>query len=220
MSAGKWLWTALWRYVVTALAGVGAVAWAVAAMEKGAAGVEFAMALRLVVILVPLLTVGTMLVIVPLAGRRYEPPSGGPIKIRGGWMVLLVLVPALPLLLIAPHLFLILLATQLAYVTAVLPYSDARDTADVLRSLADPEVPAERRAAIARAVGTLRTRPVVEALMGAAVDPDPEVAEAALESLYGIWQRDGVVGEDLLLRLPEQGREQVRSLGVKVRSPW
>ncbi|MDD9378663.1 hypothetical protein M8Z33_18750 [Streptomyces sp. ZAF1911] len=220
MSAGKWLWTALWRYVVTALAGVGAVAWAVAAMDKGPVGAEWAMALRLELVLVPLLTVGTMLVIVPLARRRYEPPSGGPIKIRGGWMVLLVLVPALPLLLIAPHLFLILLATQLAYVTAVLPYSDARDTADVLRSLADPEVPAERRAAIARAVGTLRTRPVVEALMGAAVDQDPEVAEAALESLYGIWQRDGVVGEDLLLRLPEQGREQVRSLGVKVRSPW
>ncbi|MFE4262662.1 hypothetical protein [Streptomyces sp. NPDC056883] len=220
MSAGKWLWTALWRYVVTALAGVGAVAWAVASMEKGAAGVEFAMALRLVLILVPLLTVGTMLVIVPLAGRRYEPPSGGPFKIRGGWMVLLVLVPALPMLLITPHLFLILLATQLTYVTAVLPYSDARDTADVLRSLTDPEVPAERRVAIARAVGSLRSRIVVEALMGAAADQDPEVSEAALETLYGIWRRDGVVGEDLLLRLPEQGRERVRALGVKIRSPW
>ncbi|MER5764683.1 hypothetical protein [Streptomyces sp. NPDC002082] len=56
--------------------------------------------------------------------------------------------------------------------------------------------------------------------MGAGGDPDPEAAEAALESLYGIWRRDGVVGEDLVLRLPEQGRVQVRALGVKVRSPW
>ncbi|WP_407837391.1 hypothetical protein ACE1OC_14685 [Streptomyces sp. DSM 116496] len=219
MSTGEWLWTALWRYVLTAAVGVGALAGVLGATEGFADGV-FSLGMRVVLVAVPLLTVGTMLVIVPLAGRRYEPPSGGPMKIRGGWMVLLVLVPALPLLLIAPHLFLILLATQLVYATCVLPCQDARATEDVLRSLADPEVPAERRAAIARAVGTLRTRPVVEALMGAAVDRDPEVAEAALETLYGIWRRDGVVGEDLLLRLPEQDREQVRALGIRVRSPW
>lgn len=219
MSTGKWLWTALWRYVVTAAVGVGALA-AVPASTEGLVDGVFSLGLRVVLVAVPLLTVGTMLVIVPLAGRRYEPPTGGPLRIRGGWMVLLVLVPALPMLLFAPHLFLILLATQLVYVICVLPCRDARDTADVLRSLADPEVPAEHRARIARAVGTLRTRPVVDSLMGAAVDRDPEVAEAALESLYGIWRRDGVVGEDLLLRLPEQGREQVRALGVRVRSPW
>lgn len=124
------------------------------------------------------------------------------------------------MLLFAPHLYLILLATQLVYAVWVLPCGDSRATAGVLRSLADPEVPAQERARIAREVGELRSRPVVESLMGAAVDRDPEVAGAALESLYGIWRRDGVVGEDLVLRLPEQGREQVRALGVRVRSPW
>ncbi|MCM1968010.1 hypothetical protein [Streptomyces sp. G1] len=219
MSTSKWLVTALWRYVVTATVGAGALALALAATEGFADGV-FSLGLRVVLLAVPLLTVGTMLATVPLAGRRYEPPSGGPMRIRGGWMVLLVLVPALPLLLIAPHLFLILLATQLVYATFVLPCGDSRDTADALRALADPEVPAERRVEIARRVGNLRTRPVVESLTSAAVDRDPEVAEAALESLYGIWRRDGVVGEDLVLRLPEQGREQVRALGIRVRSPW
>ncbi|MER5488820.1 HEAT repeat domain-containing protein [Streptomyces sp. NPDC002812] len=219
MSTSKWLVTALWRYVVTAAVGAGALALALAATEGFADGV-FSLGLRVVLLAVPLLTVGTMLATVPLAGRRYEPPSGGPMRIRGGWMVLLVLVPALPLLLIAPHLFLILLVTQLVYATFVLPCGDSRDTADALRALADPELPAEHRARIARAVGSLSSRPVVESLMGAAADKDPEVSEAALESLYGIWRRDGVVGEDLVLRLPEQGREQVRALGVKVRSPW
>lgn len=219
MSTGKWLVTALWRYVVTATVGTGALALALAATDGFTDGV-FSLGLRVVLLAVPLLTVGTMLATVPLAGRRYEPPSGGPLRIRGGWMVLLVLVPALPLLLIAPHLFLMLLVTQLVYATFVLPCGDSRDTADALRSLADPQAPAEHRAGIARAVGTLRSRPVVEALMGAAADKDPEVAGAALESLYGIWKRDGVVGEDLLLRLPEQDRDQVRSLGVRVRSPW
>lgn len=36
----------------------------------------------------------------------------------------------------------------------------------------------------------------------------------------GKWLWTGVVGEDLVLRLPEQGREQVRALGVRVRGPW
>lgn len=219
MSTGRWLWTALWRYALTAAVGVGTLAAVLGATEGLTDGV-FSLGMRVVLVAVPLLTVATMAAVLPLAGRRHEPPSGGPLRIRGGWMVLLVLVPALPLLLIAPHLFLILLATQLVYATRVLPCEDARATEAVLRSLADPEVPAEQRAGIARAVGTLRTRPVVESLMGAAADRDPEVAEAALESLYGIWRRDGVVGEDLVLRLPEQGREQVRALGVRVRSPW
>ncbi|MCX4780806.1 hypothetical protein [Streptomyces sp. NBC_01264] len=219
MSTGKWLVAALWRYVVAAAVGVGVLALVLGATEGLTDGV-FSLGLRVVLVAVPLLTVGTMLVIAPLAGRRHEPPSGGPMRIRGGWMVVLVLVPALPLLFIGPHLFLILLVTQLGYAAFVLPCRDARDTAQALRSLTDPEVPAERRAEIARGVAALRTRPVVESLMGAAVDRDPEVAEAALESLYGIWRRDGVVGEDLVLRLPEQGREQVRALGVRVRSPW
>ncbi|MBT2458090.1 hypothetical protein [Streptomyces sp. ISL-86] len=56
--------------------------------------------------------------------------------------------------------------------------------------------------------------------MNAATDEEPEVAEAGLEALCTIWQRDGVVGEDLLLRLRPQAQVQVRALGVKVRSPW
>ncbi|WP_328300610.1 hypothetical protein OG389_24565 [Streptomyces sp. NBC_00435] len=220
MSTGQWIVAALWRYVVTAMVGVGALAAVLAATEGLTDGV-FSLGLRVVLVAVPLLTVATMAVVLPLAGRRFEPPTGGAQRIRGGWMVVLPLVPALPLLLIGPHLYLILLVTQLVYVVLVLPCQDARDTAEALRSLADPDVPAEQRARIARAVGELRrSRPVVESLVGAAADTAPEVAEAALESLYGIWRRDGVVGEDLLLRLPAQGQDGVRALGVRVRSPW
>lgn len=221
MSTGRWLWAALWRYVLTALVGVGALAAVLTSTEEGAAGLEFALGLRVVAVGVPLLTIATMCVIVPLAGRRFEPPTGGAQRIRGGWMVLLPLVPALPLALIAPHLYVILLVTQLVYVIRVLPCQDARDTADALRSLADPAVPAADRARIARAAGELRrSRPAVESLVAASADDRPEVAEAALDTLCAIWRRDGVVGEDLLLRLPAPGRERVSALGITVRAPW
>ncbi|WP_405489303.1 hypothetical protein [Streptomyces sp. NBC_00096] len=222
MSTGRWIWAALWRYVVTAFVGVGAVVAVVAAAESGVRVriLDFELALRVLAVAVPLLTVATMAVILPLAGRRFEPPTGGPLRIRGGWMVVLPLVPALPMLLFVPHLYLILLAAQLGYVILVLPRQDSRATAELLRLLADPEVPAGQRAGIAQAVGTMRTRPVVESLMGAAVDRDLEVADAARESLYGIWRRNGVVGEDLVLRLPEEGRERIQALGVRVRIPW
>ncbi|MGW6878475.1 hypothetical protein ACWGHA_39805, partial [Streptomyces xanthophaeus] len=95
-----------------------------------------------------------------------------------------------------------------------------RDTADALRSLADPAVPAEQRARTARAVAGLQGRPVVEALVQTSADADPQVAEAGLETLCTIWRRDGVVGEDLLLKLDPQAQNRVRALGVKVRSPW
>ncbi|MBT2408898.1 MULTISPECIES: hypothetical protein [unclassified Streptomyces] len=161
-----------------------------------------------------------MFVIILLAGRRFEPPTDGAQRIRGGWMVVLPVVPLLPVGLLLPLQYLIMVGTQLAYVLRALPCQDARDTADVLRSLADPGVPAEQRASIARAVGGLRSRPVLDALVNAATDEEPEVAEAGLEALCTIWQRDGVVGEDLLLRLRPQAQVQVRALGVKVRSPW
>ncbi|MFI1067082.1 hypothetical protein ACH4TC_35015 [Streptomyces spororaveus] len=71
-----------------------------------------------------------------------------------------------------------------------------------------------------RGVAGLQGRPVVEALVQASADAEPEVAEAGLETLCTIWRRDGVVGEDLLLKLDPQAQERVRALGVRVRSPW
>ncbi|MGW6708467.1 hypothetical protein ACWGDE_26730, partial [Streptomyces sp. NPDC054956] len=125
----------------------------------------------------------------------------------------------LPAGLLVPLQYLIMLGAQIVYVLWVLPCQDARDTAVELRSLADPAVPAEERARIARGVAGFRSRPAVEALVAAANDEEPEVAEAGLETLCVIWRRDGVVGEDLLLKLGPQAQERVRGLGIKVRSP-
>ncbi|GHB81628.1 hypothetical protein GCM10010347_60550 [Streptomyces cirratus] len=133
---------------------------------------------------------------------------------------MLPLVLMLPVALLGPLQYLIVLGAQLVYPVWVLPRQDARDTADVLRSLADRAVPAEQRARIARAVAGLRGRPVVEALVQSSADAEPEVAEASLETLWTIWRREGVVGEDLLLRLDPQAQDYVRALGVSVRSPW
>ncbi|MFG2339814.1 hypothetical protein [Streptomyces yangpuensis] len=220
MTTGRWLWISLLRYVPTA-----AVAWAAAAMVGPALGgapfaEEFALQMRVGLIGVPLLTLATTFVLVLLSGRRFEPRMGGGLRVPGGWMVVLPLVPLLPAALLLPLQYLVIAGAQLAYVIWVLPCGDARDTADVLRSLADPAVPVERRVLIARAVAELRTRPVVEALVVAAGDEEPEVAEAALASLSAIWVHDGIVGEDLLLKLTPQHRSHVRALGVKVRSPW
>ncbi|MGW6691123.1 hypothetical protein [Streptomyces sp. NPDC054961] len=221
MSTGRWLRMCLQRYVVTALLGGTAAALVLPVLGADPFGESLATGMTMVLVGVPLLTLATMFVIVLLAGRRFEPPTGGAQRIRGGWMVVLPLAPLLPIGLFAPLQGLIVLGTQLVYVVFVLPCQDARDTADVLRSLADPAVPAGERARTARAVGELRTRPVVEALMGATADAEPELAEAALETLCAIWRRDGVIGEDLLRRLSAEAQEQVRALGgVKVRSPW
>ncbi|MFD5622218.1 hypothetical protein [Streptomyces yangpuensis] len=221
MTTGKWLWISVLRYVPTAL-----IAWAAAAMVTPALGddtsaEEFALQMRLGLIGVPLLTIATTYVLVLLAGRRFEPRTDDDLlRIRGGWMIVLPLVPLLPAALLAPLQYLIIVSAQLAYVIRVLPCGDARDMADVLRSLADPAVPAERRVLIAGAVAELRTRPVVEPLVAAAGDEEPEVAEAALASLSAIWVHDGIVGEDLLLKLTPEHRSHVRALGIKVRSPW
>ncbi|KOU26404.1 hypothetical protein ADK52_09385 [Streptomyces sp. WM6372] len=220
MSTGKWLRISLRRYVLTAV-----LAWVTAASVLPALGdepfaEEFALEMRVGLVGVPLLTIATMFVIVLLSGRRFEPPTGGPVRIRGGWMVVLPLLLLLPVGMLMPLQYLIMLGAQLAYVVWVLPCEDARDTANVLRSLADPAVPAEQRARTARAVAQLRTSPVVEALVLVAADEEPEVAEAALEGLCTIWRYDGVVGENLLLRLAPQDQDRVRALGIKVRSPW
>ncbi|WP_146228505.1 hypothetical protein [Streptomyces sp. CG 926] len=92
-----------------------------------------------------------------------------------------------------------------------LPCQDARDTVDVLRSLADPAVPAEQRARMARAIAAIRGRPVVEALVQTPADAEPEVAEVGPETLCAIWRREGVVGEELLLKLDPQAQDRVRS---------
>ncbi|MGW7440771.1 HEAT repeat domain-containing protein [Streptomyces sp. NPDC054849] len=220
MTTGKWLWISVRRYVLTAL-----IAWAAAASVTPALGddpfaEEFALEMRVGLVGVPFLTIVTMFVLVLLAGRRFEPPTGGALRIRGGWMVVLPLGLLLPAALLMPLQYLIMLGAQLAYVVWVLPCEDARDTANVLRSLADPAVPAEQRARMARAVAELPTRPVVEALVAAAGDKEPEVAEAALTSLCTIWRHDGVVGEDLLLKLTPHDQDRIRTLGIKVRSPW
>ncbi|OEJ22324.1 hypothetical protein BGK67_32700 [Streptomyces subrutilus] len=72
---------------------------------------------------------------------------------------------------------------------------------------------------MARAVAGLQGRPVVEALVQTSADAEPEVAEAGLETLCTIWRRDGVVGEDLLLKLDPQAQDRVRALGVRVAEP-
>ncbi|MFE9928735.1 HEAT repeat domain-containing protein [Streptomyces sp. NPDC005533] len=220
MTTGRWLWISVRRYVLTAI-----IAWTIAASVTPALGGdpflgEFALEMSVGLVGVPLLTIATTFVLVLLSGRRFEPPTGGPLRIRGGWMVVLPLLVLLPAALLMPLHYLIVLGAQFAYVIWILPCDDALDTADVLRSLADPAVPAHQRARIARAVAELRTRPVVEALVAAAEDEEPEVAEAALASLCAIWQHDGVVGEDLLLKLTDRNQVHVRALGVKVRSPW
>lgn len=220
MTTGRWLWDCLRRYVLTA-----AVGWVAAALVLPVLGGDpfwaaFGAGLGVGLIVVPLLTVVTMFVLVMLAGRRFEPPTGGPSRIRGGWLIVLPLLLLLPVALLVPMQYLIVLCAQLVYLVSVMPCQDARDTADVLRSLADPAVPAEQRARTARAVAGLQGRPVVEALVRTSADTEPEVAEAGLETLCTIWQRDGVVGEDLLLKLDPQAQDRVRALGVRVRSPW
>ncbi|MFJ8563738.1 HEAT repeat domain-containing protein [Streptomyces sp. NPDC093514] len=220
MTTGKWLWISVRRYVLTAL-----IAWTVAASVTPALGNdpfinEFALEMSVGLVGIPLLTITTTFVLILLSGRRFEPPTGGPLRIRGGWMVVLPWAVLLPAALLMPLQYLIMVGAQFAYVIWVLPCEDSRDTANVLRMLADPAAPAEQRARIAQAVAELRTRPVVEALVAAAQDEEPEVAEAALTSLCTIWQHDGVVGEDLLLKLTDQDQDRVRALGVKVRSPW
>ncbi|WP_329375837.1 hypothetical protein OG625_00575 [Streptomyces sp. NBC_01351] len=220
MSTGRWLWVCLQRYVMTV-----AVGWVAAALVLPVLGddpfwASFGAGLGAGLIVVPLLTVVTMFVLVLLAGRRFEPPTGGPSRIRGGWLIVLPLVLLLPVALLVPLQYLIVLGAQLVYLVWVLPCQDARDTADMLRSLADPAVPAEQRARMARAVAGLQGRPVVEALVQTSADAEPEVAEAGLETLCTIWRRDGVVGEDLLLKLDPQAQDHIRALGVRVRSPW
>ncbi|PWK64434.1 hypothetical protein BCL76_11578 [Streptomyces sp. CG 926] len=220
MSTGRWLLVCLRRYVMTA-----ALGWVVAALVLPVLGDDpfwssFGTGLGVGLVVVPLLTLLTMFVLVLLAGRRFEPPTGGASRIQGGGWIVLPLVLLLPVALLVPLQYLIVLGAQLVYVVWVLPCQDARDTADLLRSLADPAVPAEQRARMARAVAGLRGRPVVEALVQTAADAEPEVAEAGLETLCTIWRRDGVVGEDLLLKLDQQAQDRVRALGVRVRSPW
>ncbi|MER7824899.1 hypothetical protein ABTX85_20315 [Streptomyces sp. NPDC096097] len=220
MSTGRWLLVCLRRYVMTA-----ALGWVVAALVLPVLGDDpfwssFGAGLGVGLVVAPLLTLLTMFVLVLSAGRRFEPPTGGASRIRGGGWIVLPLVLLLPVALLVPLQYLIVLGAQLVYVVWVLPCQDARDTADVLRSLADPAVPAEQRARMARAVAGVRGRPVVEALAQTAADAEPEVAEAGLETLCAIWRRDGVVGEDLLLKLDPQAQDRVRALGVRVRSPW
>ncbi|WP_405419517.1 hypothetical protein [Streptomyces erythrochromogenes] len=220
MSTGRWLWVCLQRHVMTA-----ALGWVTAALVLPVLGddpfwASFGAGLGVGLIVLPLLTAVTMFVLVLLAGRRFEPPTGGPSRIRGGWLIVLPLVLLLPVALLVPLQYLIVLGAQLVYLVCVLPCQDARNTADVLRSLADPAVPAEQRARTARAVAGLQGRPVVEALVHASADTELEVAEAGLDSLCTIWRRDGVVGEDLLLKLDPQAQDRVRALGVRVRSPW
>ncbi|MEV6683971.1 hypothetical protein AB0N28_01255 [Streptomyces sp. NPDC051130] len=97
-------------------------------------------------IAVPLLAVVTMFVLVLLAGRRFEPPTGGPSRIRGGWLIVLPLLLLLPVVLLGPLQYLIVCGAQLVYLVWVLPCQNARDRADVLG--AEPMV---RTAAIGQA---------------------------------------------------------------------
>ncbi|WP_327169610.1 hypothetical protein [Streptomyces subrutilus] len=115
----------------------------------------------------------------------------------------------LPVALLVPLQYLIVVGAQL--VTSCtwweLPCQDARDPADP----ADRAVPAGRRVRLARAVGGLRGRPVVEALVRTSADAEREVAEAGPGTLCTIWRRDGFVGEDLLLKLHPHAQGRVRA---------
>ncbi|MGW7327852.1 hypothetical protein ACWGIU_04380 [Streptomyces sp. NPDC054840] len=222
MSTGRWLWVCLQRYVMTAALGWVAAALVLPVLGDGPFWASFGAGLGMGLIVGSLLTLVTMFILVLLAERRFEPPAGGASRIPGGWLIVLPLILLLPVALFGFVLlqYLIVLGVQIVYLVWVLPCQDARDTADVLRSLADPAVPAEQRARMARAVAGLQGRPVVEALVQTSADAEPEVAEAGLETLCTIWRRDGVVGEDLLLKLDPQAQDRVRALGVRVRTPW
>ncbi|MFB7979797.1 hypothetical protein [Streptomyces vinaceus] len=219
MTTGTWLRISLQRHVLTSLLGW-AIAVAVLPRADDSFGEVFVAGMRLGLIGVPLLAIATMFVIILLAGRRFEPPDGGIQRIQGGWMVVLPLLLPLPAGMLMPLSYLVMLGTQLVYVFWVLPCQDARDTADVLASLTDPAVPAEQRVRIARAVAGLRSRPVMEALVDAATGEEPEVTEAALETLCTVWKRDRVIAEDLLLRLRPDDQDRIRALEVRIRSPW
>ncbi|MFJ3913584.1 hypothetical protein [Streptomyces vinaceus] len=219
MTTGTWLRISSQRYVLTALLGW-AIAVAILPRADDPFGEVFVAGMGLGLIGVPLLTIATMFVITLLADRRFEPPDGGIQRIRGGWMVALPLLLALPVGLLMPLSYLVMVGTQLVFVFWVLPRQDAHDTADVLVSLSDPAVPPEQRVRIARAVAGLRSRPVMEALVDAATDEQREVAEAALETLCTIWQRDRVIAEDLLLKLRPNDQDRIRALEVRIRSPW
>ncbi|MBT2458089.1 hypothetical protein [Streptomyces sp. ISL-86] len=96
MSTARWLHISLQRYVLTALLGWAAAAAVLPSLGDEPFGETFVLGVRVGLVGVPLLTIATMFVIILLAGRRFEPPTDGAQRIRGGWMVVLPLVPLLP----------------------------------------------------------------------------------------------------------------------------
>ncbi|MET9604880.1 hypothetical protein ABZZ17_07395 [Streptomyces sp. NPDC006512] len=220
MTTGRWLIVSLLRHLATAAVGWTAAASVLPVLGDGPSARQLGEGMLVGLLAVPLLTLATFLVLVLLCERRFEPPTGGAARIRGGWLVLLPLVPLLPLGLMAPLQYLIVLCAQVVFVMAVLPRADSLATAEAVRSVGDPDVPLEERIRVVHELARFSTRPVTVALVDAATGEEPRLAGAALDALCRVWRRDGVVGEDLLARLRPVERQRVRGLPVKVRSPW
>ncbi|MFJ4776694.1 hypothetical protein [Streptomyces sp. NPDC088762] len=121
MSTARWLRISLQRYVLTALIG-----WAVAAAVPHGMGDQplsetFAVGMGVGLIGVPLLTFATLFVITLRLGRQPESVTGDPQRLQGAWMIVLPLAPLLPVGLLVPLQYLIIVSTQFVYAGLVLP---------------------------------------------------------------------------------------------------
>ncbi|MEV6951088.1 hypothetical protein [Streptomyces sp. NPDC051183] len=83
MTTGRWLVSSALRYLFVALAGWVAAA---AVLPRGSDpfGAVFGAGMLVGLLVLPLLTGATVLVLSLLADRRFEPPDGGAARIRGG----------------------------------------------------------------------------------------------------------------------------------------
>lgn len=211
MSTGRWLWVCLQRYVMT-----GALGWVAAALILPVLGddpfwASFGAGLGVGLIGVPLLTTVTMFVrpagrsAVRAADRRSLADPGrladraasGPAAARGPARATAVSDRARR-------------AVRVPGVGAALPGRPRHGGGAALtRRPGRPCGAAGPDGAGGRGTAD---RVVVEALVQTSADAEPEVAEAGLETLCTIWRRDGVVGEDLLLKLDPRAQGRVRAL--------
>ncbi|MDX2395627.1 hypothetical protein NJL88_37335 [Streptomyces sp. DK15] len=129
MSTGRWLIVSLLRHVLTTVVGWTAASLVLPVLGDGPFTQQLWDGMRVGLVMVPLIALGTLFVLTLLHERRLEPPDGGAARIRGGWTLLLPLAPLFPAALLAPLQYAILLCAQAVYVVWVLPREDSRATA-------------------------------------------------------------------------------------------